>query len=103
MSSRINRVTGACLGWLSLALCTLPAGGQSSPRPPCGQQSVPPYPSYPSLSDQPLITFWNQSSGRRDWKPPACTPWDGARFSTLVTAVAHFRGPAKSEELLRRI
>lgn len=50
---------------------------------------------------------WDRSSLGRDWKPPACTGWTTAGFTTLITTVARFRYPAGptggSDGLLRHI
>jgi hypothetical protein len=49
------------------------------------------------------VTFWSESDLGRDWKPPACTSWSTAGFSTLLTTVARFRYASGAEGLLRRI
>src|SRR5206468_2950691 len=58
---------------------------------------------YPSASDKPIVTFWSPAPLGGDWKPPACTSWTAEGFSTLVTTVARFHGPAETEDMLRRI
>ena len=56
----------------------------------------------PGVDDAPISTFWSESDFGRDWRPPACTSWAGAGFSTLVT-VARFCYTSGTEGLLRRI
>lgn len=93
---------GAVRGWLPwpvIFVCQALACAQSGPQLPCGREAVP---QYPDLSNAPIVTFWSQSSLGPDWKPPSCTGWTAEGFSTLVTAVARFRGPS-TEDLLRRI
>lgn len=73
---------------------------QSGPRPPCGMEPDPPY----SVLDQPpIVKFWGDSDLSQNWKPPACTGWDEAGFSTLITTGARFRYASGAEGLLRRI
>jgi hypothetical protein len=76
------------------------AYAQTRPQPPCGTDPVPPY---PGLADSPAATFWSESDFGRDWKPPECTGWAGAGFSSLLSTVARFRYDAGAEGLLRRI
>src|SRR5258708_3221270 len=90
----------AGLGLPLILLCQTHAAAQSRPIPPCGQE---PFPAYPSATDKPIATFWSPTPLGRDWKPPACTGWTGEGFSTLVTTVARFHGPAETEDMLRRI
>ncbi len=73
---------------------------QSGPRPPCGENPVPPY---PDLERSPVVTFWSESDLGGDWKPEACTGWTGTGFATLVTAAARFRYASGAEGLLRHI
>ncbi len=73
---------------------------QSGPQPPCGQESVPPY---PGLDQSPIVRFWSEPDLGRDWTPPACTNWTEVGFSTLVTTVARFHYTSGAEGLLRRI
>src|SRR5260370_29888777 len=81
-------------------LCCYACGfGQSAPRPPCGVEPVPPY---PSLADSPAVTFWSDDEVGEKWRPPACTGWTGEGFSTLVTTAARFRRSGGMEELLRQ-
>jgi hypothetical protein len=49
------------------------------------------------------VSFWSASDFGRDWKPPACTGWAGAGFSTLITTVARFRYSGGSDGLLSHI
>ena len=74
--------------------------GQSGPEPPCGEGPVPPY---PGLDNSPTVKYWSESDLSPNWKPPACTPWAEAGFSTLVTTVARFRYASGAGGLLRRI
>jgi len=116
--------TRNCLSWFrdaltfSALLLALPAAGpaqkadrfQSSPsapqaarlgpQPPCGKEPIPPY---PGLDDSAVVKSWSKSDFGRDWRPPACTGWAAAGFTTLVTTVARFRHTSKAEGLLRHI
>ena len=83
-----------------MLLCQAPGNAQSGPQPPCGQESAPPY---PSLNSPPNVKFWSESDFGRDWRPPACTGWTGAGFSTLITTIARFRYTSGAEGLLRHI
>jgi Family of unknown function (DUF6675) len=67
---------------------------------PCGQEA---FPAYPELAGPPVVTFWNPSDVGLNWTPPACTGWTGGSYSTLVTTVGRFRGPASVDDLLQRI
>jgi hypothetical protein len=73
---------------------------ESGPQPPCGQEAVP---TYPRLDDPAVVKSWSESGIGRDWKPPACTGWTAAGFTTLVTTVARFRDVSDAEGLLRRM
>jgi hypothetical protein len=73
---------------------------QSGPQPPCGNEPVPPY---PDPDNSPIVKFWSDAVSSRDWRPPACTGWAEAGFSTLITTVARFRYAAGTEGLLRHI
>jgi hypothetical protein len=73
---------------------------QSGPQPPCGNESVPPY---PGLDDSAIVKSWSKSGLGQDWEPPACTGWTAVGFSTLVTTVARFRSTSTAEDLLRHI
>ena len=73
---------------------------QSEPQPPCGEAAVPPY---PGLDSSPNVKFWSESGFGRDWRPPACTGWAAAGFSTLVTTAARFRYDSGTDGLLRHI
>jgi hypothetical protein len=83
-----------------MLLCQAHGYAQSGPQPPCGMESVPPY---PGLDNSPTVTFWSESAFGRDWKPPACTGWSDVGFSTLITTVARFRYTSGAEGLLRHI
>jgi hypothetical protein len=88
----------ALIAWGPALLGGSPADGPG-PQPPCGPESVPPY---PDLQHSPAIKVWDRSSLGRDWAPPACLGWSQPGFTTLISTVARFHanGP---EELLRRI
>jgi hypothetical protein len=73
---------------------------ESGPQPPCGKESVPPY---PPLDDSAIVKSWSEHDFGRDWKPPACTGWTAVGFTTLITTVARFRHATEAEGLLRRI
>jgi len=81
-------------------LCQAHGYAQSGPQPPCGKETVPPY---PGLDNSPSVKFWSESDFGYDWKPPACTSWAEVGFSTLVTTVARFRYISGAEGLLRQI
>jgi hypothetical protein len=49
------------------------------------------------------VKSWSESDLGRDWRPPACTGWTAAGFTTLVTTVARFRHAPEAEDLLRHI
>jgi hypothetical protein len=84
----------------AMLLCQAYGYAQLGPQPPCGQESVPPY---PGLDNSPIVKFWSESDFGHDWRPPACTSWAEAGYSTLVTTVARFRYSAGAEGLLRHI
>jgi hypothetical protein len=75
-------------------------GADSSPRPPCGGETIPPY---PDLDASPVVKFWDRAALGSDWTPPACTGWTTSGFSTLVTTTARFRHASGAQGLLRRI
>ena len=83
-----------------MLLCQAHGYAQSGPQPPCGEAPIPPY---PSLDDSPVMKFWSESELGRDWRPPACTGWADAGFSTLITTVARFRSASGAQGLLRHI
>jgi hypothetical protein len=70
------------------------------PQPPCGQEPNPPY---PRLNDSAKLKSWGDSDFSRDWRPPACTGWTEAGYTTLVTSVARFRYVSGAQGLLRRL
>jgi hypothetical protein len=84
----------------AMLLCQAYGYAQSGPQPPCGNDSVPPY---PGLGDSPTVKFWSESDFGRDWRPPVCTGWAEVGFSTLITTDARFRYTAGTEGLLRHI
>jgi hypothetical protein len=71
----------------------------SGPQPPCGAESIPPY---PDLQNSPAIKVWDRSALGRDWTPPACLGWPAPGFTGLISTVARFRVTG-AEELLQRI
>ncbi|MEO8052183.1 MAG: DUF6675 family protein [Acidobacteriota bacterium] len=71
----------------------------SGPQPPCGAESIPPY---PDLEHSPAIKVWDRSSLGRDWRPPACLGWSAPGFTTLVSTVARFHATSEVS-LLDRI
>lgn len=83
-----------------MLLCQAHGYAQSGPQPPCGKEPLPPY---PGLDDSASVTSWSKSDFGRDWRPPACTGWAAAGFTTLVTTVARFRHTSEAEGLLRHI
>jgi hypothetical protein len=84
----------------AVLLCQAHGYAQSGPQPPCGMETIPPY---PGLDNPPSVKFWSESDFGHDWRPPACTNWAAVGFSTLVTTVARFRNTAGAEGLLRQI
>ncbi|HEY1963708.1 MAG TPA: hypothetical protein VGG59_02195, partial [Acidobacteriaceae bacterium] len=84
---------------LAALLCQIRGFAQSGPQPPCGAEPVP---AYPALDDPAIAKSWSKSDFGRDWKPPACTAWSGAGFTTLVSTVGRFRYAWGAEALLRR-
>jgi hypothetical protein len=83
-----------------MLLCQAHAYAQVGPQPPCGKESVPPY---PGLDSSPTVKFWSESDFSHGWRPPACTGWAEVGFSTLTTTVARFRYTSGAEGLLRHI
>jgi len=81
-------------------LCQIHSFGQPGPQPPCGMDSIPPY---PALDSPPIVKFWSESDFGHDWRPAACTGWAVAGFATLVTTAARFRYASGAEGLLRHI
>jgi hypothetical protein len=77
-----------------------PQAAQLGPQPPCGKESIPPY---PALDDPASVKSWSKSDFGRDWNPPASTGWGAAGFTTLVSTVARFRHTSEAEGLLRHI
>ncbi len=84
----------------AMLFCQAQIYAQPGPQPPCGREAVPPY---PGLDSSPTVKFWSETDFGRDWKPPACTDWAVAGFSTLITTVARFRYTSGAEGLLRHI
>ena len=83
-----------------LLLCQAHGYAQLGPQPPCGGDARSPY---PGLDNSPIVKFWSESEFGRDWRPPACTGWADAGFSTLITTVARFRYTSGADGLLRHI
>jgi hypothetical protein len=70
------------------------------PQPPCGTE---PLPVYPGVDAPAIVKSWSHSELGRDWKPPACTGWTEAGFTTLVTIAARFPHISGADGLLRHI
>ena len=85
---------------LAILSCQLLGHAQSGPLPPCGQE---PIPLYSPLDSPPAVTFWSESAFGRGWRPPACTGWTAAGYSTLISMAGRFRYGAGSDSLLRHI
>src|ERR1017187_7687526 len=83
-----------------MLFCQAQGYAQRGPQPPCGADPVPPY---PDVDSSPRVKFWSKSDLGRAWKPPACTGWGDAGFSTLVTTAARFRWTAGADGLLQPI
>ena len=79
---------------------TIVVGPELEPQPPCGKEPSPPY---PGLDDAAVVKSWSESEFGYDWRPPGCTGWTGAGFTTLITTVARFRYVSGPENLLRRV
>lgn len=77
-------------------------GGDANfgPQPPCEREPVPPY---PSLDDRTIVKSWRKAELGHDWKPPTCTGWADAGFTTLVTIAARFPYTLDAGGLLRHI
>jgi hypothetical protein len=84
----------------AMLLCQARGYAQTGPQPPCGKEPVPPY---PGLDNSPTVKFWSEPDFGHDWKPPACTGWIEAGFSTLITTAARFRYTSGAAGLLRHI
>jgi hypothetical protein len=50
-----------------------------------------------------IVKSWGKFALGSDWKPPACTGWAGAGFTTLVTIASRFPHPSEAGSLLRHI
>src|SRR5258708_6976444 len=87
-----------------LLLCPAYIHAQAGPRPPCGGDPVP---AWPALDDAAIATLWSRAEFGHDWRPPACTGWTTAGFTSLVTTAARFHftaGPlGGADGLLRHI
>jgi hypothetical protein len=86
--------------FIIILLCQAHGYAQEGPRPPCGMEPIPPY---PGRDNPPIVKVWSESNFSREWKPPACTGWAEAGYSTLVSTVARFSYSSGTEGLLRRI
>jgi len=73
---------------------------QPGPVPPCGREPVP---AYPGVNEQAVVKSWSKSDLGRNWKPPVCSGWGEAGFTSLVTIVARFPDASEAEGLLRHI
>ena len=85
---------------LVILFCQTQGYAQSRPQAPCG---IEPVPAYPALDEPARVKSWSKADFGRDWTPPACTGWDQAGFTTLVTTAARFRHPLDATGLLRHI
>jgi hypothetical protein len=83
-----------------MLLCQAHGHAQPGPQPPCGTD---PFPPYPGLDSPPVVTFWSESEFGHSWRPPACTSWGEAGFSTLITTVGRFHYTSGLEGLRRHI
>jgi hypothetical protein len=73
---------------------------QLGPVPPCGREPVP---AYPGVDDQAVVKSWSKSDLGRNWKPPVCSGWGEAGFTSLVTIVARFPDTSAVGGLLRHV
>jgi len=85
---------------LAMLFCQIWGYAQSGPQPPCGGEPVP---AYPALDDSAIVKAWSKPDLGSDWRPPACTGWSAAGFTTLVSTAARFRYGLGAEGLLHRI
>lgn len=85
---------------LAMLLCQTLVLAQTGPQPPCGKETVPPY---PGLDNSAIVKSWSKSDFGLDWSPPACTGWATIGFTTLVSTSARFRNASETEGLLRHI
>src|ERR1035438_5090711 len=85
----------------AVLLCRVRANAQSGPQPPCGRAE--PVPAYPGLGDRATVKAWSKADFGRDWKPPGCTGWTAAGFTTLVTTVARFQDATETRDLMQHI
>ncbi len=83
-----------------MLLCQAHGYAQLGPQLPCGKEPIPPY---PGVDDSATVKSWSKAEVGGDWRPPACTGWAAAGFTTLVTTVARFRHTSEAEGLLRHI
>jgi hypothetical protein len=81
---------------LVAAGCAALLQAQSGPKPPCGEDPVP---GYPSPAASPSVKVWTQM----EWPPPKCTGWGMMASATLVGSAGQFNLGGGSEELRRRI
>jgi hypothetical protein len=98
--SSLTAAQKAASGASSEQLPQTKGNAQSEPQPPCGNESVPPY---PGLDDSATVKSWSKSDLGQDWKPPACTGWAAVGFTRLITIVARFRSSSDGGDLLRHI
>ena len=75
------------------------SNAEVGPRPPCGTDTIPPY---PSLGEPATIKVWSKSELADSWSPSPCTGWSSSGFTTLVSITARFRKNG-TEDLLRHI
>src|SRR4051812_37387769 len=97
--STLTRRTTTSLCLRSAVSFLLAAISFAQPQLPCGPKGTP---SYPELSEEPVVTFLGMTKVSHDWPPPACTGWTSDGFSSMVTTAARLRAPSGTE-LLRRI
>src|SRR5579859_7646088 len=88
---------GADRSWWPVSARDAVLESRPGPQPPCGADTVPPY---PSLDDPANVKSWSVNDLGRDWTPPACTGWATSGFTTLVSTVARFRYSAGADALL---
>jgi hypothetical protein len=81
----------------SAAMAAISAG--EKPRPPCG---VEPFPAYPTLDAPPVILLWTETE-LAGWSPPACTAWQRGSATLVVGLAGHFRDTRDADAMLARI
>jgi len=70
------------------------------PIAPCGAE---PYPNYPAVDAQPVVTTWTSDELGEGWSPPACTAWQSGFATNVVALAGHFHDSRTVEAVLAQI